>query len=309
MKICFVAPGEMPIPTNGWGALETVLWNQYSSLNKLGYDVSFINESSTAETLKKINEINPDILHLHYGKHWDIMPEIKCKKIVTSHDGSFLSSKPFHERLVRNFYYDCSFFCLTSFERKFLLEIGISPKKASILPNGVDCNKFNRVDKEYVEYKNKSICLGKIDRRKRQAKLQKQISSVVFAGACEDPDFDTESSSYLGVWNRSDVFENLTHYSNLVLLSESELQPLVCLEALSAGLGLVISEACTENLDTSRDFITVIPNEKINDIIYINNKIEANASVSLNSREEIYNYSEDFDWLNIAKKWLNLNNI
>ncbi|NVM34346.1 MAG: glycosyltransferase family 4 protein [Candidatus Lokiarchaeota archaeon] len=308
MKICFLAPGEIEIPPNGWGALETVLWNQYNSLKKLGHDVYFINDKNTNSTYKKILEIDPDVVHLHYGKHWEIMPDLKCKKIVTSHDGSFLNSKPFHEQLVRKFYYDCTFFCLTSFEREFFLMLGISPNKAFILPNGVDYNKFNRVPKENAKHKGSSICLGKIDSRKRQSILQKQTSSVMFAGACEDPSFDTNSYSYLGVWDRVDVYSQLTHYSNLVLLSNTELQPLVCLEALAAGLGLVISEACVENLDTSKDFINVIPNNKINNIDYIEKVIKTNAEISLNSREDIYKYAQTFDWLNIAKKWLELNN-
>ena len=307
MKICFVAPGEIEIPPNGWGALETVLWNQYQSLKKLGEEVYFINEKDTSKTYKKILEINPDVVHLHYGKHWQMMPELKCKKIITSHDGSFLSSQLFHENLVRKFYYDCHFFCLTTFERDLFLKIGISPNKIFLLPNGVDCKKFNNVNKDLVKFKDYSICLGKIDSRKRQSELQKQISNIKFVGACEDTFFDVNDENYLGVWDRQSVYENLTHYANLVLLSSLELQPLVCLEALSSGLGLVLSEACTQNLDTTKDFITVIPNKYINDISYINNKIEANRSISLNSRNEILEYSKQFDWINIGKKWLSFN--
>jgi len=308
MKVCFVAPGEIEIPPNGWGALETVLWNQYNALKKLGCDVTFLNEKSTTETHKKILEINPDVVHLHYGKHWEIMPHLKCKKIVTSHDGSFISSKPFHEQLVRKFYYDCTFFCLTSFERDFLIKLGISPNKALILGNGVDYNKFNKVDSNSAKFKEYSLCLGKIDQRKRQSIIQKQIPNIKFVGACEDPSFDTEDENYLGAWDRDKVYQDLTHYSNLVLLSSSELQPLVCLEALSAGLGLVISEACTENLDTNKEFITVIPNDFINDPNYIKNKIEENQSVSLNSRAKILEYAKRFDWMEIGQKWLELNN-
>jgi glycosyltransferase involved in cell wall biosynthesis len=308
MKICFVAPGEIEIPPNGWGALETVLWNQYNSLKKLGHDVHFINEKNTGETYRRVLDINPDVIHLHYGKHWEMMPELKCKKIITSHDGSFLASQAFHERLVRQYYYDCNFFCLTTFERDLFLKVGISPNKVSILPNGVSFEKFNRVEKDLVENKESSICLGKIDPRKRQSILQGNIPSLKFVGANKDLEFDTSLDSYIGVWDRKEVYENLTHFSNLVLLSSLELQPLVCLEALSSGLGLVISEVCTQNLDTSKDFITVIPNEFINDFGYINKQIEINRGISLNSRQEIIKYAETFDWLNIAKKWEELVN-
>ena len=307
MKICFVAPGEIQIPPRGWGALETVLWNQYESLKKYGHEVFFLNDKSTSETLKQVKDLQPDVVHLHYGKHWEMMPEINCKKIVTSHDGSFLNSMNFHEHLVRNFYYDCTFFCLTSFEKDFLTNIGISKNKALILPNGVNCKKFNSVKKEFVKNKDLSICLGKIDERKRQSTLQKQVQNVAFVGQCHDPNFDDKSKNYLGPWTTEEVQENLTHYANLILLSSSELQPLVCLEAMSAGLGLVISEVSSQNLDVSKEFITVIPDEYMGDVKYIKNKIEQNRIVSLNSRDEITSYASEFDWLKIAEKWLQLN--
>jgi glycosyltransferase involved in cell wall biosynthesis len=213
----------------------------------------------------------------------------------------------FHEHLVRKFYYDCTFFCLTSFERDFLINLGISKNKALILPNGVNCKKFNSVEKEFVKNKELSICLGKIDARKRQSILQKQIQSIAFVGECHDSDFDDKSENYLGPWTTEEVQQNLTHYGNLVLLSSSELQPLVCLEAMSAGLGLVVSEVSSQNLDVNKEFITVIPDEFINDVKYIKNKIEQNRIVSLNSREEITSYASQFDWLKIAEKWLELN--
>ena len=87
MKITFLTPGEISIPPVGWGALETVVWNQYSGLKQLGHDVSIVNEQNSSSAYHQILDINPDIVHLHYGKHWQIMPHLKCKKIVTTHDG------------------------------------------------------------------------------------------------------------------------------------------------------------------------------------------------------------------------------
>ena len=49
----------------------------------------------------------------------------------------------------------------------------------------------------------------------------------------------------------------------LVLLSDGEAHPLVCLEAFAAGLGVVISQWAAANLDLDKDFITVIPEDKL----------------------------------------------
>jgi hypothetical protein len=300
MKICFIAPGEISVPPPGWGALETVVWNQYSNLKKIGYDVSIINEPDSKLTLEKINEINPDIVHLHYGAHYDIMPYVKCRKIVTNHDGSFLSSKNFHESVIRNFLYDCEFFILTTWEKDFLLRIGISPRKIKVLPNGVDFNAFNFQAKP--KNQDSSICLGKIDKRKNQVFLQSLDSGIFFVGQNTVAEFNPLDSKYLGLWTRAEVYEKLTDYCNLVLISELELQPLVCLEALSAGLGLVISEAASQNLDSSLPFITIIPQDSIHDSEIVSSSISNNRKACANiSREKIREYGKQFDWQNIIK--------
>ena len=103
-------------------------------------------------------------------------------------------------------------------------------------------------------------------------------------------------NNYLGEWSKEYLYENLTKFSNLVLLSDGEAHPLVCLEALSAGLGLVISEFATANLDLTKPYIDVIPESRINDIEYINNVITENRVKSRNHRDDIKKYSEEFDW-------------
>lgn len=303
MKICFIGSGDIEIPPVGWGALETVIWNLNKELDKLKYETFIINEKNPNLILSTINKIKPDIVHLHYGKHWEIMPHIKCRKIITNHDESFLISKQFHESIVRKYLYDCEFFILTTWERDFLLKIGISPLKIKVLPNGVDVNAFNfKIEPELPEA---SICLGKIDKRKNQAFIQSLNCGVYFVGQNTALEFNPLDEKYLGSWNRGQVYENLTNYTNLILTSELELQPLVCLEALSAGLGLVISEAAAQNLDASLPFITVIPQELIHHAEIVSSAISNNRDICHQiNREEIKNYANKFDWSNIVQKYI-----
>lgn len=303
MKIAFVAPGAIDIPPKGWGALETVIWNQYINIISAGHEAKIINTNDTNECYKQVLQYNPDILHLHYGQHYEILPHIHCRKIVTNHDGSFLQSKSFHEQIIRSFMYDCEFFILTTWERDFLKQIGLPNRYIKILPNGVDCKKFNisRTPKQ----QNKSICLGKIDSRKQQASLQKLDANIVFVGQNHDKEFNSLDPNYIGSWSRDEVFTNLTDYSNLVLLSQSELQPLVCLEALSAGLGLVISEVCSQNLDISLPFISVIPQEQISNKQLVKETILVNRQICNQiNRSTITNYASHFDWSKIVSQYI-----
>lgn len=44
MKISLIGPGVMPIPPNGWGGVEHLIWDMYQSLTKLGHEIQIVNE-------------------------------------------------------------------------------------------------------------------------------------------------------------------------------------------------------------------------------------------------------------------------
>jgi autotransporter strand-loop-strand O-heptosyltransferase len=57
MKIINVTPGLLPIPPNGWGAVEKIIWETHLCLKELGYDSQIL----------YLNEIpsDADIVHIH----------------------------------------------------------------------------------------------------------------------------------------------------------------------------------------------------------------------------------------------------
>jgi len=74
------------------------------------------------------------------------------------------------------------------------------------------------------------------------------------------------------------------------LLSNGEADPLVVKEALIAGLGVVINKSSSENLDIAKDFITIIEDNEMGDLVYIKQKLIENREISLKKRREIRNY-------------------
>ena len=72
---------------------------------------------------------------------------------------------------------------------------------------------------------------------------------------------------------------------------------------MAAGLGVVISECGIANLDLDKDFISVIPDSKINDIEYIEKHVIMNREYSINHRQEIRDYAKKFDWPEIFNKY------
>ena len=171
--------------------------------------------------------------------------------------------------------------------------------KLFVTPNGVNLENFKVTNNP--ECPDKSIYLAKIDYRKRQFMFQ-SISSVWYAGNNADPRFNT-NTNYLGEWSKEHLYKNLTEFGNLILLSDGEAHPLVCLEAFAAGLGVVVSQWAAANLDTSKGFITVIPESEIGNIKHVESKIIENREYSVNNRDEILEYANQFEWSNVVEKY------
>ena len=189
-------------------------------------------------------------------------------------------------------------FCLSPGIKEVYSRAGVTDERLQVIPNGVRTDLF-RFEKN-CKYGDRTIYLAKIDPRKRQS-IYQNIENLYFAGNCVDPQFNINSDRYLGEWTKETLYSNLTDYANLALLSDGEAHPLVCLEALSSGLGLVLSECATANLDLSKEFIDVIPEKKINDISYVAEILNKNRHKSILHRQLIREYAKSFDWNKIIK--------
>jgi glycosyltransferase involved in cell wall biosynthesis len=305
MKISIIGPGFMSIPPIAWGAVESLIWDYSENLKKHGHDVQIVNVSNPQEIVDLVNSFNPDFVHMQYDDYAFLMPRIQCKrKALTTHYAytEQYEKHPeyhriLHEIITGNFYV----FCLSENIKNTYLKLGVANDRLFITPNGAREDLF--ILKEECEYKDKSIYLAKIDYRKRQYLFQ-GIGSLYFAGNIADERFNN-NINYLGEWNKDFLYTNLTNYANLILLSDGEADPLVTKEALMAGLGLVVSEYATANLDLSLPFIDVIPEIKINNLEYVENVIKINREKSIKMRKQIKKYAVDnFSWDVIIKKYI-----
>lgn len=303
MKITLVGPGIMPIPPVGWGAVEILVWDSKNALEELGHEVQIVNTKNPREIIDSINSFRPDFVHVHYDEFIGVYPYIQYPKAITSHFGYIEQPKMFNGYVnIFNAFSQVkpNIFCLSEgIAKVYQIMLGMSPDKLFVTPNGVNLDVFNFVERP--EYFDRSIYLAKIDYRKRQHLFQ-SIDSLWYAGNIADQRFNP-NKNYLGEWSKETLYANLTQYGNLVLLSDGEAHPLVCMEALACGLGVVVSQFGTANLDTSKDFIDVIPEKKINDIEYIESVIIKNREYSIKHRKEIVEYAKQFEWKNILQKY------
>lgn len=326
MKIALIGPGIMSIPPQGWGAVETVIFDLYNQLKIIGHEVYIINKmrhtpndqsnpttNYCIELITEINDGNYDFVHLHYDCLYHILPYLKAKKIGFTSQYPYIdneekhnndSFKPILDFMIHNNNY--LNFMVSIKDIHFLIEKGANPKFLFLLENGIDSDSF--IFKENGNLMNKTIYLGQINERKGQHKYC-HLKNIDIIGPYLNNTLQNISQNtlinYKGSWTRNDVFNKLTDYGNLLLLSSGEADPLVVKEALMCGIGVVINATSSKNLASS-NFITIIEDEKMNDLIYIQTKIDENRNKSSLMRPEIRMYAENtFSWKHFIHKYIN----
>lgn len=313
MKIAIIGPGIMPIPPTGWGAVEILIHDMRCALEELGHDVHIVNVKDKNEIISQTNALDADFVHVQYDEHIDVVPYLTCKNVaITSHYGYLEQPHRWdqgYKRIAQQFLTtDVNIFALSpgianlykqlAVVNKDVIHPSFSNDRVFVVHNGVrdDLFRFS----EACKFPERTIYLAKVDYRKRQHVFQ-NIDSLYFAGNLADNRFNSGSDRYLGEWDKQHLYQNLTDYANLALLSDGEAHPLVCMEAMSAGLGLVLSEFSCGNLDMSKPFIDVIPEKLISDTGYVERVIKENAAKSIKMRKQIREYSETFSWKSVVK--------
>ena len=301
MKFSIVGPGYTPIPPVGWGAVESLIWDMRNVLMELGHEVDIVNTTDPKDILDQINHYHPDFVHIHYDDWVGLYPYIQYPCVCTSHYGYLERPNMFGGYVnIANAFATIKpkIFCLSEGIKKvYQVLMDIPEERLFVSPNGVNCKSFKVVDDPSLS--DRSIYLAKIDYRKRQHLFQ-SIDSLWYAGNFADDRFNT-SKNYLGEWSKETLHNNLTEYGNLVLLSDGEAHPLVCMEAFAAGLGVVVTEWGKANLDVDKKFITVIPEKHIHDLEFVEYEIVKNRVYSVQHRDEILEYAQTFDWKNVIQ--------
>jgi len=294
MKIAIVGPGIMPIPPNGWGAVEMMIWDYFNILKQLNIDVDIINTSDKIEIVNKINIKNYDIVHIHYDIFADLIKFLKPKvKIISSHY-PYINNPEYYIRdnyqnVLPNIIDNKDFYIFASSEKDIntFVKFGANKDKIYLNKLGIKENEYNFLaNPEY----DKTLCFSQIVERKRQFVIQ-DIEKIDFMGRLDDSRFNN-LKNYKGEVDRKFLNQEISKYSNFILISSVEnTTPLAVKEALICGLGVVVSEAVAYELDRELDFISVIEEKYINDLNYIREKISENKLISIKQRNKIREYA------------------
>ena len=310
MRITIIGPGIMPIPPKGWGAVESLIWDYKLFLEKYSnIQVTIVNTPQASEIIRLTNASQPDVVHIQYDNLWTLWDSFQCKNVLlTSHYGYLdqLNQRQGdgYMSIFHGFVHDsrAKIIALSPSIQKMYINYGCDPSRIAVIPNGANDDVFQY--REEALYKDRSIYLAKIDYRKRQSVYQ-NLDFIDFVGNLADGNFNPHRSNYKGEWSKDYLYQHLSDYANLVLLSDGEAHPLVCCEALVCGLGLVVSEFAAANLDTSLPWIDVIPTNRLNDLAYVSEVIKENQLKCLVYRSQIREYGlREFTWKVVVQRYL-----
>lgn len=314
MNIALVGPGIIEIPPKGWGAVESLIWDYATELGELGHTGTIINTPDTNEIIEELTQDKYDFIHVHYDVFYSLMDDIhencpNAKLAISSHypyidqpdRHPYDGYDKIYEWLINNTkYYN---FCISEKDYHTYANDGADKSKLLVCANGAQHRDY--VYSHSPTRFDRTLYLGKIEKRKRQSFYQ-SIDNVDYVGKyVPGTPFDPQVN-YLGEWDHQTKLETVSQYGNMLLLSDGENgTPLVIKEALICGLGVVLSKYAAHDLDRSLPFVTVIDNDKWEDIDYVREKLEENREVSLTMRDEIREYGvKNFSWQTLIKTYI-----
>jgi glycosyltransferase involved in cell wall biosynthesis len=276
-----------------------------------GHQVNIFNRRDVRSVIDEINHDNYDFVHLHAGSFVEQFNQyLQQDFCFTSHAGHLLKSHQWDEAFkqeFRSYLAAPGIIALSPASKQLFLDAGYAGYIATQV-NGIDTTKVHC----QPSGNGKAICLGWIQPRKQQWLLAQTLNDKVeidFVGPLDDVNFRAGATTkYLGKWSLDEVYQRLSEYSCLVLISHGEVAPLVVLEAMAAGLSVVVSESASANLDV-KDFIKVLPDNILSDRTPGYQQIVAESiarSIEHNQlfRPEIIAYAQaNFDFSQIVKNY------
>lgn len=310
-KLLIVAPGNMPIPTNGWGAVEIIVSETLDLYTAAGFDVWVLNSRNIRKWREAKKTVFPVIL-----SHSDIdNPRIRsnwpnAKIVGVSHYG--LGAYP--EKWDKGFQKiltgmkSCDVVVCLSKAVSNTFSKYIPLEKLLISPNGSAFESHCDLPGEI----NKIICLGKVEKRKKQFELWKSLKNsnlqITFAGPIVDERVAREierepklSNTFIGPISRENLVTELGKYTSLILISDGEADALVLYEAQLAGLPVLVTERSLGSQNPELDWICVISESPTPE------EIRSALSKVISSPSNITKYAlENYNWAVRNKKLVSL---
>ena len=307
MHFVLVAHGNEPIPPTGWGAVEHLIWQYATALRDRGHEVTIVNEKkwkAIFQVLMVCTTKSVDAIHCHAEK-----PIVPLKFLLPHHLLISTTHNPINQRDLTKSEKKAVKRChpapfhLTLRQDISDLIQSLNPSAVcAVQPNGVNCSDFSTCK----HGNGKAIYVGRIQERKRQNEVATLLDASNIECDFFGPDYQevelnqSLKKMYKGEIDRQKLMENLCQYSVLILMSNSEGQPLVVAEALAAGIPVVVSKAASANLDLNQPFIHLVEDEST-----LGSVVQMAIQQRDNLSDQIRHYAEmNFDFEQLVDRYI-----
>ena len=238
MKVLFISSG------NATSGISPIIKSQGESLKKEGIELDYfaIKGKGLKGYLTSISELRKilktdtyDIVHAHYWLSAIVASLAGAKPIVASLMGDDVKASPYFKWIIYLFYYPTwSSIIVKSEDMHHALNI----KKANIIPNGVDMNRFKPIDK--------AVALNEVkwDERKKHILFTSNPSRVEKNFELAQQAFDEINDENLELHYLKDIpHEKIPYYYNasdvVILTSLWEGSPNAIKEAMACNVPIV----------------------------------------------------------------------
>ena len=176
-QVLIIAPGEMMIPNDGWGAVEIVISSQINEFRNLGFGITLLNSWFWRDWVKTLWN-RPQVILLHYDafacRTFFLAKILRVPTVVISHFGYAAFEEKWNLAYHRNLKWlsKHDIVIALSPQIKEMLSKYISWDRIRIIPNASEIN-----DNEISSSRSGFICLGKIEERKMQSKIVEALDT------------------------------------------------------------------------------------------------------------------------------------
>jgi autotransporter strand-loop-strand O-heptosyltransferase len=309
MKITQVTPGLIPVPPNGWGAVEKIIWNYKLNFEEMGHecDVTHLNYVDT----------NSDIIHIHVANLAIEAKERGIPYIFSLHDHHVVRHGKNSGIYLENL--EAIKGSIISFTHaEFLVDYFDETDKLFYLSHGVDTTHFSYTPREVTEHK--LLCVANngygdnasYDRKGFRFAIEaaRELDlPITIVGPKNNENFFNANEDLLNYNRLTILSHNATEEELLQILKEhtiflhpSELEAghpnLTILESLSCGIPVV------GTYDGSNELNGLKRIERSTESV-----VDGIIDVMLKYNEYVKNTQEDkinYDWKIISKRLLKM---